>query len=368
MLRVYPKIVFILYLIACVFQYSIAQPDRIMKIHHRACIIDTHTDTPMKLVSSQFNLAERHQAPESQVDFPRLKEGDVDAVFFALFTEQLERVSANYQHAYELANKMVDSIIIAVTRNSGTVGIATSSNEIKHLSKENKTAICIGMENGFPLAKDISRVKEFYDRGVRYITLCHSFNNDICDSSTDPKGSEHNGLSKYGREVVAEMNRLGMIIDVSHVSDKSFFDIVAFSKAPVIASHSSVRSLCDHPRNMSDDMIRALAKNGGVIQISIVGMYLSKTDSSAENHGKRADIKKLVDHIDYVAKLAGVNYVGIGSDFDGGGGLIDCKDVTDFPEITAELVKRGYSRKEIAKIWGENFLRVFKDVENRSKS
>jgi len=363
---IYPTIVIISYLITCVIQNSTAQPERIMKIHHKAYVIDTHTDTPMKLVSGQFNLAERHQVPKSQVDFPRLQEGDVDAIFFALFTEQLERKSTNYQHAYALANKMIDSVMIAVTRNSATVGIATSSDEIKRLSKEDKTAICIGMENGFPLANDISRVKEFYDRGVRYITLCHSLNNDICDSSTDPKGSENNGLSNYGHDVVAKMNQLGMIIDVSHVSDKSFFNIITLSKAPVIASHSSVRALCDHPRNMSDDMIRALAKNGGVIQISIVGVYLAKTDSSAENHGKRADIKTLVDHIDYVVRIVGIEYVGIGCELGGGGGLTDCRDVTDFPEITAELIKRGYSKKEIAKIWGGNFLRVFKEVEHRS--
>jgi len=362
----YPRITIIVFLMAVIPQFSFAQavPNRIKKIHHQACVIDTHTDTPMKLVSGQVNLAERHQAPKSQVDFPRLKEGDVDAIFFALFTEQLGRIPSNYQLAYQLANRMIDSISAAVARNPEKAGIAVSSDEIRYLSKKNKTAICIGMENGFPLAKDISRVKEFYNRGVRYITLCHSFNNDICDSSTDPKGSEHDGLSNFGRDVVVEMNQIGMMIDVSHISDKSFYDVITLSKAPVIASHSSSRSLCDHPRNMSDDMIRALAKNGGVIQICIVGVYLAKMDTALQNCGKRADIKTLVDHIDHVVKLVGIDYVGIGSDFDGGGGLIDCRDVTYFPAITAELVKRGYSKKEIAKIWGGNFLRVFEEVED----
>ncbi len=259
------------------------------------------------------------------------------------------------------------------------------------------------MENGYPIGKDISRVEYFYNRGVRYVTLCHSTNNDICDSSTDSKGAEHDGLSDFGREVVQKMNELGMIIDVSHISDKSFYDVIELSKAPVIASHSSVRSLCNHPRNMSDKMIKTLASHNGVIQICLLGNYIKEADTTSMNFVKKRELKKkyngyqykneaerdsawaewdrinqkypqvlptiadAVDHIDHVVKLVGVNYVGIGSDFDGsGGGLADCKDVSDYPAITEELLRRGYSREDIEKIWGENFRRVFKEIEKVS--
>jgi membrane dipeptidase len=371
----------------------------VLKIHHRAIVIDTHTDAPMKLVSGNFNMAERHHAPESRIDFPRLRDGDVDAIFFGLFTSQRQRTAENYDKAYRLANQMLDSTYASAKRSPEVVAIATSSGDIIRISKQNKTAICLGMENGFPLAKDITRVEEFYKRGVRYITLCHTSNNDICDSSTDPKGSEHNGLSDFGRQVVTEMNRLGMLIDVSHVSDKSFYDVLSLSRAPVIASHSSVRALCDHPRNMDDDMLKALARNGGVIQICILGDYIVPADTSTLNYHLHQQLRarynnwnfsndderhkawladdsidaryppvlptiaQAVDHIDYVVKVAGIDHVGIGSDFDGGGGLADCADVADYPRITAELVRRGYSEKDIDKIWGGNFLRVFREVE-----
>jgi membrane dipeptidase len=375
---------------------------KVNKIHHRAYVIDTHTDAPMKLVESDFNMAERHEAPDSRIDFPRLREGDVDAVFFGLFTSQRERTSENCDKAYRLANQMIDSTYAVIQSNPQMVAIATSPDDIIRISKQNKTAICLGMENGFPLAKDVTRVSEFYKKGVRYITLCHTANNDICDSSTDPLGSESNGLSSFGKEVVIEMNRLGMIVDVSHMSDKAFYDVLALSISPVIASHSSARALCDHPRNMSDDMLRALAENGGVIQICILGDYIVAADTSTVNYQKHKELEvkynnwkfandderhrawvaydsidnnfppvlptiaQAVDHIDHVVKVAGIDHVGIGSDFDGGGGLADCVDVAGYPKITAELLKRRYSEKEIDKIWGGNFLRVFRSVEKES--
>jgi membrane dipeptidase len=386
---------------ACFITNSLAQEPTpaVQRIHQGAIVIDTHTDTPMKLVNGQFDLSERHKAPGSRVDFPRLREGNVDAVFFALFTGQRERNPEYYRESYDQANQMLDSIVVSVRRNKETADIATCSSEIISLTDQGKIAVCIGMENGFPLGKDIARVREFYDKGVRYITLCHSANNDICDSSTDPQGPENNGLSSFGQQVVAEMNRLGMIIDVSHVSDKAFFDVLAASKAPVMASHSSVRAICNSPRNMSDEMIKALAKSGGVIQICILGSYIAPEDTTSENYRKMKELRlkfhdwhfkddeerkiawrqydsihikfppvlptiaQAVDHIDHVVKLVGIDYAGIGSDFDGGGGLADCVDVADFPKITAELVKRGYNQEEIYKIWGGNFLRVFHEVE-----
>jgi membrane dipeptidase len=355
------------------------------------------------MTDAGFNPAERHEPPESRVDYPRLREGEVDAVFFALYTSQQERTAENYRHAYDLANRMLDSVVSSAVQNPDMVQLAYSSDDILRIAGQQKTAICMGMENGFPLAKDLSRVQEFYDKGVRYITLSHSSNNDICDSSTDRDGEEHQGLSSFGKDVVNEMNRLGMIIDVSHISDKAFFDVVGLSRAPVIASHSSIRAVCDHPRNMSDEMIRALAEIGGVIQICILGDYIAPPDTTSENYQKLEALRiqydnwqfkddreraaawraydsinryfpasiptvaQAVDHIDHVVDLVGVDYVGIGSDFDGGGGLADCQDVSDFPAITAELISRGYSEDEVDKIWGGNFLRVFKAVEEASE-
>lgn len=379
--------------------------EKAMKIHEKAITVDTHCDTPWALLSSDFNIAEKHRAPQSRVDFPRMKEGGLDAEFFAVFTGQKPRTEENYKEAYNKADQMLDSIHSMVKHHSDLAELALTADDAARIEKTGKRVVFIGMENGFPIAKDINRVQEFYDRGVRYITLCHSFHNDICDSSSDSEAPEHNGVSEFGKEVISEMNRLGMIIDVSHASDKSFFDVVKYSKAPVMASHSSVRSVCNHDRNMSDEMIKALAKNGGVIQICLLDVYVKEpdttltryklehelrknykanyknmTDAEKQKHHEKWDflqnnyqdelptVKDLVDHIDYVKNLVGVDYVGIGSDFDGGGGLADCMDVSQFPNITYELLKRGYSEAEIKKIWGGNFLRVFSDIEKVAQS
>jgi membrane dipeptidase len=367
-------------------------------IHSRALVVDTHTDTPMSLVQGTVDITKRLSPPDHRVDFPRLREGEVDAIFFGLFTSQQERTEVNYKNAYSLAQQMIDATL-AQLKKTDLAELALNSSDTRRISKKGKTAIYFGMENGFPLAKDIKRVEEFYKRGVRYITLSHSTNNDICDASTDERGPEHHGLSEFGKSVVAEMNRIGMIIDVSHISDKAFYDVLALTKAPVIASHSSVRALCNHPRNMSDDMIRKLAAKGGVIQICILGDYIREADKNSLNYIKTEELSRkynngrykddaerkaawaewdaiqrdyppaertiaeAVDHIDHVVKLVGVDYVGIGSDFDGGGGLADCPDVAAFPKITEELIRRGYKAKEIEKIWGGNFLRVFRAVE-----
>ena len=379
------------------------QPKSNSEIHSAALVIDTHTDTPMQLVRNGLDLGQRNVAPDSRVDYPRLREGKVDGIFFGLFTSQRPRTSENYDQAYQLVHQMIDSTLQSVEANASVVALAKNSTDVKTISANGKTAIYFGMENGFPIAKELSRVEEFYNEGVRYITLCHSSNNDICDSSTDPAGPEFNGVSQFGEQVIAEMNRLGMLVDVSHISDSSFFDVMRLSKAPVIASHSSVRAICNHPRNMSDEMIRTLAAHGGVIQICILGNYIREADTTSMNYLKHEELRKkyhnwqyaneaerkaawteydsidkmyppvlpfiadAVDHIDHVVKLVGEDYVGIGSDFDGGGGLADCADVADFPKITDELVRRGYTSKQIDKIWGGNFLRVFKAVESTAR-
>jgi membrane dipeptidase len=246
-------------------------------------------------------------------------------------------------------------------------------------------------------------VKQYYDQGARYITLAHTKNNDICDSSTDPDGAENNGLSTFGTEVVKEMNKLGMMIDISHISDKSFFDVLKVTNAPVLASHSSCRALCGSPRNLSDDMLLALKENGGVIQICILGNYLKTPDPNPEldaklkdlrtkygdynalsdsvkkvvrkeykaiqkTYEKPATVKDVVDHIDHVVQVIGIDYVGIGTDFDGGGGVDGCRTASDMKNITIELLRRGYSKKDITKIWGGNIMRVLQKVEYLAKN
>jgi membrane dipeptidase len=254
------------------------------------------------------------------------------------------------------------------------------------------------MENGYPIGNDISRIKQYYDRGVRYITLAHSLNNDLSDSSTDPAGSEHNGLSPLGEDVVKEMNRLGMMVDVSHISDKSYYDVLKITRTPVIASHSSCRALCESPRNFTDDMLLALKENGGVIQICILSNYLKTPDPNAElaeklnqlrskygeynslpedskkmmrkeyreinkSYEKLATVKDVVDHIDHVVQIIGIEHVGIGTDFDGGGGVKGCSTVAEMKNITIELLRRGYSRSDIEQIWSGNTMRVLRMAE-----
>ncbi len=375
--------------------------DRVMKIHDKALTVDTHCDTPMALLEEHFDIGKRNEAPKNRVDFPRMKEGGLDAIFFAAFTGQRERTVENTEEAYRLANEMIDSVYAVCHEYNEMAEVAFNAEDAARIESLGKRAIYIGMENGFPIGKNINRVQEFYTRGVRYITLCHSKNNDICDSSSDKKGPEHNGLSKFGRKVVKRMNHLGMMIDVSHISDKSFFDVVKLSKTPVIASHSSVRSIAHHNRNMTDEMIKALAANAGVIQICLLDDYIKDPDTTTIRYKKLEELRKIyntqyesmsdaernelskkwrevnekytknlptvadyVDHIDYVKNLVGIDYVGIGSDFDGGGGLADCADVSQFPNITREMLRRGYTEEEIMKVWGGNFFRVFKKVED----
>ena len=369
------------------------------RLHERIITIDTHNDTPSLLIKEGFHITERHEAPDSRVDFPRMKEGGLDAAFFAVFTGQKPRTTENYRQAFQDATKMIDSIQSMLVRNRDIAQLALTSGDIPVISMAGKHAVCIGMENGFPIAKHLSRVEDFYKRGIRYMTLCHSFHNDICDSSSDPAPPEHDGVSEFGRMVIHEMNRLGMIVDVSHISDQAFFDVMKMSQAPVIASHSSVRAICRHDRNMSDEMIRELSANGGVIQICLLDDYVKDPDTTTQRYAVQSRLMKiyqtgynqmtdsekevfdkewremkklpkelptvseLVDHIDHVAQLVGVGHVGIGSDFDGGGGLAGCADVAQFPNITYELLTRGYKAKDIRKIWGGNFLRVMKEVE-----
>ena len=367
------------------------------KIHASILTTDTHCDTPMEFSDPTFDLGVRHD--DGCVDFPRMVEGGLHAEFFAVFTAQGARNDSAYAAVHKKALEVFRAIRENVRKNSSMAEIATTPDDAYRLRKEGKIAAFIGVENGYPIGKDLAVIKEFYDLGARYITLAHTRNNDICDSSTDPAGPENNGLSPFGVQVVKEMNRLGMMVDVSHISDKSFYDVLKITNAPVIASHSSCRALCGSPRNFSDNMLLALKENGGVIQICVLGNYLKTPEPNPEldarlkelqkkygeydnladsmkkivrseyrnivrTYEKSATVKDLVDHIDHVVQVIGIDYVGIGTDFDGGGGVDGCRTASDMKNITIELLRRGYSKPDIEKIWGGNVMRVLKKVED----
>ncbi|WP_266363470.1 dipeptidase [Tellurirhabdus rosea] len=373
--------------------FSVFPPDEVARLHRRILTLDTHADAPINLQKPGFDVGKRGTVAKdgTQIDFPRMKEGGMDAMFFAVYLAQGPRTPEGHAKAKSDALAIYDRIHQSLKKYPQLAELALTPADAYRLEKRGKRAVFIGMENGYPVGEDLSLLKTYYDLGCRYITLSHFANNAICDSATDPDGPLHNGLSAFGRNVVAEMNRLGILIDVSHVSDKTFYDVLALSKAPVIASHSNARALCDFPRNMTDDMIRALAANGGVIQVNFVSDYLRKpsdehrraltqvrmasvgrvmtpqlearqqaqTDSIKRVYQhERASVADIVAHIDHIVKLAGIDHVGIGSDFDGGGGVDGLEDVSEIENLTRALVKRGYSEQDIAKIWGGNLLRV----------
>jgi membrane dipeptidase len=370
------------------------------KIHASVLTVDTHCDTPLDIMQDNFDLGVRHN--EGCVDFPRMKEGGLDAEFFAVFIGQGPRNDSTFDIIHKRALEIFDAVHKNVSANAAMAEIALTSDDAYRLKKDGKIAAFIGVENGYPIGKDISRVKQYFENGARYITLCHTRNNDICDSSTDPRGSEHNGLSELGRDVVKEMNRVGMMVDVSHISDKSFYDVLKVTAVPVIASHSSCKALCESERNLDDDMLLALRENGGVIQICILSNYLKTPEKNPEMEAKLAElrekygdynelsddqkklmrgeyreiqkryeklatVKDAVDHIDHVVQVIGIDFVGIGTDFDGGGGIEGCRTVAEMKNITIELLRRGYSRADVQKIWGGNVMRVLRKTEEYAR-
>lgn len=375
-----------------------------LQIHSNLLTVDSHTDTPLYLTHPGYDFAARQDAKShgSKLDIPRMKDGGLDAVFFAVFVGQGERSEEGNEKAFKRAELVFDSVEAVLNRNSGEAELTANPDDAIRLKEAGKRAIFVGLENGYPIGNDLSLIRHFYDLGARYITLCHTANNDICDSSTD--STEFSGLSEFGENVVREMNRVGMMIDVSHVSDSAFFDVIRLSTVPVIASHSSARAICDNPRNLNDEMLADLAGNGGVVQVCLLSDYVKKMPPNPErdsvmaglrvkyrNYSELSDaemdsarvewramnqkfppnlatVKDYVDHIDHIVAVAGIDHVGIGSDFDGGGGLEDCFDVSQFPNITIELVRRGYSEEDIRKIWGENLFRVMREVNSKAGS
>ena len=250
--------------------------------------------------------------------------------------------------------KLIEGIHAEVEKNKEHCGVALTEQDAWNLKAQGKKAFFIGIENGYGIGADLKNIKKFKDMGVNYITLCHSYDNHICNSSTHTADATK-GLTDFGRKVVKEMNKQGVLIDLSHASEGTFWDVIKLSKDPIFASHSGVKALCDHDRNLTDDQLRALAKNGGVIQICIFKRYQNVNPAEA-------CLVDVVNHIDHAVKVAGIDHVGIGSDFDGGGGLIGCNGDNDMINITVMLLDRGYTEEDIRKIWGGNFFRVLTQV------
>lgn len=340
------------------------------KIHRSLLLIDTHNDVTSYTVRGG-DIGKL--STTTQTDIPRLRAGGVGATFFAVY------VGAEFAKQGRAAHRtlqMIDTVKRDIAgRYPNDFELVTTADGIVSTHKRGKMAALMGIEGGHAIEDDLRLLRTFYDLGIRYMTLTHSNNNSWADSSGDtPK---HNGLTAFGKSVVAEMNRLGILVDVSHVSDKTFQDVLEVSKAPVFASHSSCRALSRIPRNMTDEMIQALAKKGGVIQINFGCEFLSQKSADTSrwstpqlSTGQKitpATIDDVVAHIDHVRKIAGIDHVGIGSDFDG----VECvpvglEDVSKFPALTKALLAKGYSPKDIAKVYGDNLLRVMRAVEKLS--
>jgi membrane dipeptidase len=367
-------------------------------LHFSSIVIDTHADTPQRFIDGDFDLAPRNA--KGSVDIPRMKEGGLDAVFFSIWMPSKVRGPIAVQRALQQIQAVHDQ----VARHSTDLVFATTAGQIREARRQNKIAILLGVEGGHMINNDLSTLPKYADQGVRYMTLTHSGNTEWADSSTDKP--IHNGLSPFGKQVIAEMNRLGMMVDISHVSDKTFRDVLAISKAPLIASHSNCRALCDHPRNMSDAMIRELAAKGGVIQINFHIGFLSQEFRNAERAapkinqaialevhkrcgekegcqliegdritrefveaGKlpRVEWTTIIEHIDHAVRVAGIDHVGLGSDFDGANMPFGMEDASMLPKITQALLQKGYSDVDVKKILGENTLRLMTDVERISQ-
>ena len=357
-------------------------------IHERVMTIDTHIDFDPAHFTAACNYTRRLV---TQVNLPKMRDGGLDVAFFVVQVPQGPLTPAGYADAYRQAVEKFDAVHRLTEQIAPKeIQLALSSGDVSRIAQSGRKVAVIGIENGYPIGTDLSRVREFYGRGARYMGLAHTGHNQLADSHSGEgtKDAPNNGVSRLGREVIAEMNRLGMVVDISHMSRMAALQAIALSKAPVIASHSAVRALVDHNRNLDDEQLVALKTNGGVVQIVAYAGYLKAGAHSGRAPIRNAvaagtvaacpiepasarplsvegrpGVKELVDHIDYAVKLIGVDHVGIASDFDGGGGIEGWDSAADTVNVTIELVRRGYSEDDIAKLWGRNLLRVWADVE-----
>jgi len=373
--------------------------ERAKKLHFSSIVLDTHDDTTQRFFQKGgFNLAERHT--DGHIDIPRMREGGMNAIFFSIWIDG----KIMGPQAVEKALDQIDAVHESVRNNSKDMVFCRTAAEVREAHKQGKIAALMGVEGGHMIGNDIRVLRIFGDLGVRYMTLSHFYNTEWSDSSTDKPA--HNGLTDFGKDVVREMNRQGVMVDISHVSDKTFYDALEVSKSPLIASHSSCRALCNHPRDMSDDMIKALAAKGGVIQINYERSFIDQAykDASDKISGgvvaalekitkecavdetcmsqKQKELQaqmeasgalphvsweRIIDHIDHAVKLVGPDYVGLGSDFDGATMPDGMEDCSKLPKITEALMRKGYKDDDIRKILGGNLLRVMEQNEKVSR-
>ena len=316
-------------------------------IHSRILSVDTHCDTPMGFSRGGSLIA---RTERQQVSIPKMQEGYLDAQFLAAFLSQGELTKEASKAAVEKCQNIISSIYAETAKYPELCGLAVTEADAIRLKAEGKKAFFIGIENGYGIGNDLSNIKKYFDQGVNYMTLCHSYDNAICNSSTHT-ADENKGLTAFGKKVVKEMNKVGMVIDLSHASMGTFWDVMKVSKMPVVCTHSGAKDVFFHNRNLNDDQLRALAKNGGVIQVCIFASYMSPDRT-------KTSIDDVVAHIDHCVKVAGIDHVGIGSDFDGGGGVIGCRGSNDMIMITVKLLEKGYTEQDLGKIWGGNWFRV----------
>jgi membrane dipeptidase len=372
--------------------------ERARKLHFSSIVLDTHDDTTQRFFSKNYDIAKRN--PDGHVDIPRMIDGGMNAIFFSIWIDGRTMGPPAVQKALD----QIDAVHENVRKNSRDMVFCRTAAEVREAHKQGKIAALIGVEGGHMIGNDIRVLRMFGDLGVRYMTLSHFYNDEWADSSTDKP--VHNGLTDFGKDIVREMNRQGIMVDISHVSDKTFYDALEVSKAPLIASHSSCRALCNHPRDMSDDMIKALAAKGGVMQINyersfidqaykdaadkLTGGVVAQADQMKKECGddpecfgrKMAEQEKkfvaegklphvswerIVEHIDHVVKLVGADHVGLGSDFDGADMPEGMEDCSKLPKITEALMRKGYTDEDIRKILGGNTLRVMEQTEKVSR-
>ncbi len=324
-------------------------------IHQKILTVDSHTDTPM-VFPGQFNLGKKEGG---KVNIPLMEEGMLDAAFMVAYIPQGDRNAAGYKTAYDLAIDRLQEIRRQETFLSDRMGIVRTEEELIRLKQTGRKGIFLGIENGYAIGKELGNLSYFKELGVTYITLCHNGDNDICDSARGT--GEWGGLSPFGKEVVLEMNRLGIMIDVSHASEQTFYDVLNESRFPVIASHSSARALCDHPRNLTDQQIKAIAGKGGVVQVCLYKGFINKDE-------EKASLSDAIRHINHIVNLVGTDHVGIGSDFDGDGEVIGCYAANELINITIRLLQDGYSENDIKNIWGGNLLRTLSTIQQSASS
>ena len=329
------------------------------KIHNNIITLDTHCDINLKNFTDSINYS---QNLNTQCNIPKMEAGGLDVAWFIVYTGQGELNEKGYKKAYDNAISKFNAIHNLVDNYaSEKIELALTSDDVREIHKKGKRIAMIGIENGYPIGLDIKNVEKFYNMGARYMSLAHNGHSQLSDSNTGEYDGIylHNGLSKLGIEVIREMNRLGIMIDISHPSKEAIRQMIRLSKAPVIASHSSARSLCDHSRNLDDEQLAWIKNNGGVVQTVAFKSYLN---SEKSNNNISVNVSDFVNHIDYLVNTIGVNHVGISSDFDGGGGIEGWNDASETFNITLELVRRNYSEVEIEKLWSGNLLRVLDEV------